>query len=88
MMYIICTMNDVLGDLLRSSHRSCNNVKKEYKSKSNRKAMNRNWAIKSQIPLLKQENKKNYKYTKYNDNIWLTERAAISQKVATQQPKQ
>ena len=46
-------------------------------------------AIKSQIPLLKpkREINKYYKYTKYKKNKLLTERAAISQKVATQQPK-
>ena len=46
-------------------------------------------AIKRQIPLLKpkREINKYYKYTKYNENKLLTERAAISQKVATQQPK-
>ena len=43
--------------------------------------------MKSQIPLLKPkwEINKNRKQTKDNENIWLTERAAISQKVATQQ---
>ena len=57
--------------------------------KSNRKAMNRNWSNKRQIPLLKpkREINKYYKLTKYNENKLLTERAAISQKVATQQPK-
>ena len=46
-------------------------------------------AFKRQIPLLKpkREINKYYKYTKYNENKLLTERAAISQKVATQQPK-
>ena len=50
--------------------------------------MNRNWAIKRQIPLLKpkREINKYYKLTKYNENKLLTERTAISQKVATQQP--
>ena len=61
----------------------------EIAKKSNRKAMNRNWSNKRQIPLLKpkREINKYYKLTKYNENKLLTERAAISQKVATQQPK-
>ena len=48
-----------------------------------------NGAIKRQIPLLipKREINKYYKKTKYNENKLLTERAATSQKVATQQPK-
>ena len=53
--------------------------------------MNRNWSnqISRQIPLLKPnwEINKYYKKTQYNENKLLTERAAISQKVATQQPK-
>ena len=46
-------------------------------------------AIKRQTPPLKpkREINKYYKYTKYNENKLLTERAAISLKVSTQQPK-
>ena len=46
-------------------------------------------AIKRQIPLLKPQREVNkyYKWIKYNENKLLTERAAFSQKVATQQPK-
>ena len=57
--------------------------------KSNRKAMNRNWSNQKANPALKTKAgiNKYYKYTKYNENKLLTERAAISQKVATQQPK-
>ena len=46
-------------------------------------------AIKRQIPHLKpkREINKYYKKTIYNENKLLTERAAISQNVATQQPK-
>ena len=45
--------------------------------------------IKRQILLLKpkREINKYYKWTKYNEKQLLTEQAAISQKVATQQPK-
>ena len=32
-------------------------------------------------------NNQNHKQTRYNENKWLTEWAAISQKVVTQQPK-
>ena len=49
--------------------------------KSNRKAMNRNWSNKTKT------GNKYYIQTKDNENIWPTERAAIYQKVATQQPK-
>ena len=51
--------------------------------------MNRNWSNQKANPLLKPNWKvnKNYKLTKGNENIWPTERAAIFQKVATQQPK-
>ena len=35
----------------------------------------------------KMGNNKNHKYTKYNENKWPTEWAAISQKVVTQQYK-
>ena len=54
-------------------------------SKSNSKAINRNWSNQRQIPLLKPKREINryYKLTKYNKNKLLTERAAISQKVAT-----
>ena len=57
--------------------------------KSNRKAMDRNWSNQKTNPALKTKRELNiyYKYTKYNENKLLTERAAISQKVATQQPK-
>ena len=56
---------------------------------SNRKEMHRNWGDQKANPALKpkREINKYYKYTKYNENNLLTERAAISQKVATQQPK-
>ena len=49
--------------------------------KSNRKAMNRNGSNQKANPALKTET------GKYNENKLLTERAAISKKVATQQPK-
>ena len=57
--------------------------------KSNRKAINRNWSNQRANPALKTKSGKN-KYDKqkqYNEDKLLTERAAISQKVATQQPK-
>ena len=62
--------------------------KYKFGNKSIRKAMNRTGAIKRQITLVKpkREINKYYKKTKYNENKLLTERAAISQKVATQQP--
>ena len=49
--------------------------------------MNRNWGNLKANPALKTKmgNNKNHKYTKYNENKWPTEWAAISQKVATQQ---
>ena len=49
----------------------------------------RTGATRRQIPLSKPEWEitTKYKYTKYNENKWLTEWAAISQKVVTQQPK-
>ena len=53
--------------------------------KSNRKAINRNWSNQKANP--KGEINEYYKKTKYNENKLLTEQAAISQKVATQQPK-
>ena len=61
----------------------------ECRFKTNRKAMNRNWSNQKANPALKtkREINKIYKLTKYNENKLLTERAAISQKVATQQPK-
>ena len=51
--------------------------------------MNRNWSNQKANPALKtkREINKYYKKTKYNEDKLLTERAAISQKVATQQPK-
>ena len=58
-----------------------------------KKVIEKQWtgtgAIKRQIPLLKpkREINKYYKLTKYKENKLLIERAAISQKVATQQPK-
>ena len=57
--------------------------------KSSRKAMNRNWSNQKTNPALKpkREINKYYKKTKYNENKLLTVRAAISPKVATQQPK-
>ena len=57
--------------------------------KSNIKANNRNWSNQKANPTLKPKREINqyYKLTKYNKNKLLTERAAISQKVATQQPK-
>ena len=50
------------------------------KSKSNRKAMNRNCSNQKPNPALypKREINKYYKKTKDNENIWPTERAAIS----------
>ena len=55
---------------------------------SNRKAMKRNWSNQKADPALKTKmGNKYYKKTKYNENKLLTERAAIFQKVATQQPK-
>ena len=51
--------------------------------------MNRNRSNQMAKPALKTKmgNNLNYKQTKYNENKWLTEWAAISLKVATQQPK-
>ena len=62
---------------------------KSFSIKSNRKAMSRNWGNQKANPALKTKREINtyYKSTKYNENKLLTERAAIFQKVATQQPK-
>ena len=56
---------------------------------SNKKAMNRNYSNQMANPTLKTKmgNNQNHKQTRYNENKWLTEWAAISQKVVTQQPK-
>ena len=68
---------------------SKNMIRKHESKKSNRKAMNRNWSNQKENTALKTKTGKSkyYKWTKYNENKLLTERAAISQKVATQQPK-
>ena len=51
--------------------------------------MNRNYSNQKASPTLKTKmgNNQNHKQTRYNENKWLTEWAAISQKVVTQQPK-
>ena len=51
--------------------------------------MNRNWSNHKQISALKTKlgNNLNNKETKYNENTWPTELAAISQKAATKQVK-
>ena len=57
--------------------------------RSNEKAINRNQSNQMANPTLKTKmgNNQNHKQTRYNENKWLTEWAAISQKVVTQQPK-
>ena len=51
--------------------------------------MNRNWSnqMPNPDPKPKREINKYYKQTKDKENKWPTERAAISPKVATQQPQ-
>ena len=51
--------------------------------------MNRNWNNqKANLALeTKMGNSQTHKQTKYNKHNWLTEWAAISEKVVTQQPK-
>ena len=58
-------------------------------NESNEKAMNRNQSNQKANPTLKTKtgNNQNHKQTRYSENKWLTEWAAISQKVATKQPK-
>ena len=58
-------------------------------NESNRKAMNRNWSNQkaNPAPKTKAGNKLILQIDKMQYNKLLTERAAISQKVATQQPK-
>ena len=74
-------------ELLRSQLQKIKSMHKS--NKSNKKEMNRNWSNQKANPALKtkREINKYYKWTKYNGNKLLTQRAAISQKVATQQPK-
>ena len=51
--------------------------------------MNRNQSNQMANPTLKTKmgNNQNHKQTRYNENKWPTEWAAISQKVVIQQPK-
>ena len=58
-------------------------------TKSNKNAINRNWSYRNPNFALKTQVGKitKIRQSKYNENIWSTKRAALSQKVATQQPK-